>query len=180
MNITELFLQRAKTPSDINEHMPVLALLAAAYPHITEFGVRTGNSTISFLAGFSMSGRRGSVLASYDINQHSVPSVPLLGIDWRFTQADTAKLASIEDTNVLFVDTLHTYAQVKAELKHAKSVTNFIVFHDTVLFGENGENGEPGIQGAIGEFLANNPEWHVFTHYENNNGLLILRRGAVT
>src|SRR5262245_5381518 len=41
--------QACSTPSDINEHLPILSELAQRCDHVTEFGRRTGNSTIAFI-----------------------------------------------------------------------------------------------------------------------------------
>lgn len=169
----EFWLRRAQ-PSDINEHMDTLRSLAQRCEHITEFGVRTGNSTIALLMGLEKSS--GS-LYSYDINLPRLV-LPILphNVVWQFTQADTGALSSIRQTELLFIDTLHTTNQVAAELQHAHKVSRYIVFHDTVLFGDKGEQGQLGITHAIYSFLAGNPDWQVSAHYPNNNGLLVLAR----
>src|SRR5574343_715665 len=50
-DIEKLFEQRRATPSDINEHMDALRCYAMLCSSICEFGVRSGNSTVAFLAG---------------------------------------------------------------------------------------------------------------------------------
>jgi hypothetical protein len=175
MSILELFHARLRGEGaghlDIIEHLPLLHYLATCCWSVTEFGVRTGNSTIAFLAA-------GPRVTSYDINP---PSFDLGGISapWDFRQADTSKLEDIEPTDLLFLDSLHTYAQVKAELAHAHRARRFLVFHDTVLNGAQGERGEPGILPAIAEFCATHPEWEQFCHMPNCNGLLVLVRKGV-
>lgn len=155
---------------DILEHLCTLRLLARHCWHITEFGVRTGNSTIAFLAGMP----RNAKLVSYDINQPQfTPPEDAVG-RWTFTQADTGNLPTLQDTDMLFIDTLHTYDHVKRELRHANKVRQWLVFHDTVLFGTNGENNQPGINAAIREFQAANPDWLTYADCKHNNGLLIL------
>lgn len=182
LNIDGLFWDRVRGESgaghaDILEHMPLLRLLASQCEHVTEFGVRTGNSTIAFLAGLE---RRGGVLESYDIGPplfvlpREIPPVW-----WAFHQADTSRLEAIAPTDLLFVDTLHTYEQVRAELVHADKVRKYLVFHDTVLNGEHGEGGQPGILRAIGEFLESQQpagRWRVLCHMRNSNGLMVLER----
>lgn len=169
MTIQEIFDQRAATPSDINEHMPRLRELARECRHVTEFGVRTGNSAVAFIAGCDE-------LVSYDINP---TPLALTVAGWTFKQADTGRLDDIAETDLLFIDTLHTCAQVEAELKHAGRVRKYLVFHDTVLFGcweETTQGGPPGINHAIWQFLAANREWAVKEHHANNCGLLVLER----
>jgi hypothetical protein len=119
-----------------------------------------------------------SQLLSYDLNppQCGPLPVPERWLKWHFTQADTGKLPDIAPTDLLFIDTLHTAAQVEAELRHAHRVRRYLVFHDTVLFGEHGECGQPGIMPAIEAFRIAHPEWREFCHMRNCNGLLVLER----
>ena len=84
----------------------------------------------------------------------------------------------IEPTDLLFIDTLHNYSQLKKELElHAGNVKKYIIFHDTVTYGFVGESGDPkGIAFAINEFLNENPGWYVREQWMNNNGLLVVAR----
>lgn len=147
-----------------------------AFGHdIVEFGVRGGNSTASWLAGIPKS------LFCYDI---AVPVDLRLfqevaggcGVCFEFTQADTGTLESIPPCDILFIDTLHTGPHLTKELWHARNARKFVVIHDTIAFAVVGEGGEPGLSGAIDEFLLEHPEWRVFKHYENCNGLMILAK----
>lgn len=176
MNVEELYCARIVNRSDINEHMPRLRELASECTHVTEFGVRSGNSTIAFMAGLDKYPH--TQLESYDLNGPQFDPPELETLNWRFTQSDTSKLDQIDQTDMLFIDTLHDCAQVVAELKHGHKARKFIVFHDTVLFGcrEESTNGEPGINHAIWCFLAGNPWWRVKEHHANNCGLLVLER----
>jgi cephalosporin hydroxylase len=180
--INEWFDARRASPSDINEHMPLLRSLAAQCCHVTEFGTRSGNSTVAFLAGLDVSfleNKMPTVLESYDIAPAAVQP-PDCYTNWQFHLADTGKLERINATDMLFIDTLHDCAQVAAELKHAPRVGSWLVFHDTVLFGwrEESTNGLPGIMQAILEFMATKEgrKWRVWSHDVNNCGLLVLRR----
>ena len=165
--------------SDISEHLALLSVLATECAHITEFGVRTGHSTIAFLHGLSI--RRSGTLCSYDIEHHQVdlPELPV-GIAWRFNCANTGELCDLEPTDMLFIDTWHTCDHVAAELSHASIVHRYIVFHDTTTFAGNGQGdgGGMGICPAIFDFLASDEgsRWAVRTHCINNNGLLVLKR----
>lgn len=181
LNLDRLFWERVRCESgaghaDILQHMPLLRLLASQCDHVTEFGVRTGNSTVAFLAG--LAGRKG-VLHSYDIGPPLFVLPRALPVTWEFNEADTSQLPSIPFTDMLFLDTLHTYDQVRAELVHARQVLKYLVFHDTVLNGEHGEGGQPGILRAIGEFLESQQPaglWRVMCHMRNSNGLMVLER----
>lgn len=161
--------------SDINEHLPVLRQLAESVEHVTEMGVRTGVSTRAFLAG-------AKVLRSYDIYldaevQQLFDIANSLGHDAVYRQADVLTIG-IDETDLLFIDTLHNYAQLRSELaKHSGQVRRYIVLHDTETFGFKDELGlGPGLQQAIDEFLAANNSWRLRNKYTNNNGLTVLER----
>lgn len=180
--INEWFDARCASPSDISEHLPLLRSLAAQCCHVTEFGTRSGNSTVAFLAGLASAAEdldMPTILESYDINRADI-APPESAAKWIFHLADTGKLEKINATDMLFIDTLHDHAQVAAELKHAPRVGSWLVFHDTVLFGwrEESTNGLPGIMQAILEFLTTEEgrKWRVWAHDVNNCGLLVLRR----
>jgi hypothetical protein len=164
--------------SDIHAHLLRLAQLARECSHVTEFGVRSGMSTFSFLHGLSNKSR--ATLRSYDLGDpyNIFESVrPHVEIDWTFAHGSTLEAPVIEPTELLFIDTLHDYAQVKGELeRHGNQASKYIIFHDTVSFGINGETGGPGINLAIQEFMRDNEQWVLFEHYDNNNGLTILTR----
>jgi hypothetical protein len=140
--------------------------------------VRSGMSTFAFMHGLSNKSR--ATLRSYDLGDpyNLYASIrPHIEIDWTFAHGSTLDAPTIEPTDMLFVDTLHTYAQVKGELeKHGNQARKYIAFHDTVAFGVNGEDFGPGINLAIQEFMKDNEHWRVFEHHENNNGLTILAR----
>jgi hypothetical protein len=168
-------------PSDISEHLPTLSSYAKECEHITELGVRAVVSTWALASG------NPKVLRSYDI-QHPIHfsgqgsfedflvAVSETGIDFSFTQADDLQI-EIEETDLLFIDTWHVYDQLKKELElHGNKAKKYIIFHDTVTFGEHGEGGGVGLMPAINEFLESNPHWVVKEHFLNCNGLMVLFR----
>ena len=169
--IQNMFEDRVKRVSDINEHLCTLRDLANQCESVTEFGMREGNSTIAFLASTTKK------VISYDIQDYQFGHELGVSFPGRFTFIcqDTAKKFNIAPTDMLFIDTLHTYDQVKQELLKACQVRKFIAFHDTVLFGKDGEQGQEGINRAIEEFMADNKEWEIMADYKNNNGLLVLK-----
>jgi hypothetical protein len=177
-SVDELYERAAWTPGDIWEHVPTLMRLGRMVDHITEFGTRWGVSTAAFLKAAP---RR---LVAYDIARQ--PQVDELeaaaeeaGIDFEFKLEDVLT-AEIEATDLLFIDTLHTYDQLSAELcRHAGKVRTFLAFHDTVAFGEYGEvPGTIGLMPAIHEFFGDNPDWKLIDHWTNNNGFLLYMRRA--
>lgn len=183
-----LYKQACDTVSDINEHLPRLRELAAQCDHVTEMGMRGGQSTIALLAG------QPKTLVSWDLNPLAVISqrtADLLAVagDTVFQPrvGDTLQI-QIEPTDLLFIDTLHTAKQLKAELeRHADPIANtvrrYLVFHDTVSFGLKGEDGtEPGLRAAIRWFQRCHafPIWELVDDRQNCNGLVVLRNARHT
>ena len=170
------FRHLCNTPSDINEHLPVLRCYAEKVKHITEMGVRQGNSTIAFISGKPLK------IISYDIDDCCFAKELIFGCkplssEWIFIQSDVTQI-EIEQTELLFIDTYHTYKQLKTELElHSARVEKYLIFHDVVTYGEIGEDGTlPGLQQAVIEFLENNKMWEVKEYFPKNNGLLVLEK----
>jgi len=173
----EKFTELSKTPSDINEHLITLRYYADQCAHVTELGVRRGVSTWAFLS--SMAKR----VVSVDVNhpddfggslQELRNAALEAGIDFTFILADDLSI-ELEETDLLFIDALHTYGHLTRELLlHASKARKYIVFHDTVSYDKVGLDGGEGIGKAIHEFLGSNPQWKIKEAFENNNGLLIL------
>lgn len=184
--INENFIKAKKTPSDINEHIDTLYNLALECEHITEMGVRNVVSTWAFML------RNPKKLVGIDLHTNDNVLIAKEAYPkWEFIQADSTKI-EINPTEMLFIDTLHIYTQLKKELNiHAKNVSKYIVLHDTNTYGfvdeptdwqtpEIMENylveNKKGLQPAIIEFLNENKEWYLYKEYTNNNGLTILKR----
>lgn len=180
MNIDTYYKKLYETKSDINEHLPTLRQYAGEVNHVTEMGVRRGRSTLAFIYG------KPKKLVSYDIIEKFDKSTyenfaSGLDVDFVFIKADVLEI-EIEETDILFIDTLHRYTQLKQELKlHSGKVKKYIILHDTTTFGEVGEklNKMPedfGLTKAINEFLLDNHLWIIKETFTNNNGLTILER----
>ena len=170
-DITEFSFNYVKyTKSDINEHIPIMHKYANECNHITEFGVRTGVSTWAWLAS------RAKVIRCFDIeniNQNlkfHYESAKETQKDFTFTCVNTiAENLEIEQTDLLFIDTAHTYEQCSKELKmHGHKVNKYLMFHDTTLC--------PSLNQAIDEFLKENLNWKIKEVFTNNNGLTILEK----
>lgn len=179
--ILEMYNYHCNTPSDINENLYLLKEVAEQCEHVTEFGVRTVVSTWALLAAYPKK------LISYDILYHeNIEKAKKLSaienINFSYFIQDVIKQDfSIEETDFLFIDTKHTYKQLKHELaQHASKVRKFIGFHDIVTFGlvnEFNEKSEPaGLMSAITEFLETNKAWSIEHVKYNNNGMMILKK----
>lgn len=187
-DIESLYRRNCEQVSDINQHLPKLRELAEKCQHVTEFGTRGGVSTSAFLAA------QPDELHSYDIAAGGCCGKDLMGLRGRTVlkyhngpeKGDTIKIPAIPETDLLFIDTFHTAEQLRQELAiHSASVRKFIVLHDTVTYGPNGEghtaeNPVPGLSVALDEFLELASDYWVMTEqFENNNGLTVLSRKAV-
>ena len=174
MELHKLYNENCLTHSDINYHLPKLREIGEKVNHITEFGVRSGVSSVALLSS------QPHTLISYDINpfERFEELYSLKGdTNYQFIQKSVLEV-EIQETDFLFIDTLHTYDQLKQELElHSNRVRKFIAFHDTHLFGMNGElPNTQGLNKAIIEFLNNNTEWSIIYNTSENNGLLILEK----
>lgn len=78
--------------------------------------------------------------------------------------------------DLLYIDTYHSYTHLKAELAiHGSKVNKYLIFHDTHYFGEKHDyDGDLGLNPAIREFVANNPEWYYIHQVSYGNGCTVL------
>lgn len=158
---------KATHGSDMSAHMPLLMFLAKECNHITEFGTRECYSTSAFIASCK------GIVVSYDININNdiiILQNLELPCQWKFYQQSTIDPnLQIEQTDILLIDTDHTYVQVKEELKlHASRINKYIIFHDTYSF--------PEIVPAIIEFLNTNINWKIVYNVQFNHGLIIIEK----
>lgn len=181
LTIEELYAEKCFTPSDISPLMPVLRHYADECEVVVEFGIRHGFSSTAFLAS------KCKQLISYDLNMPEAMLPPETAAKWGIIQVDTSRLETgdIPVCDMLFIDTLHTQAQVREELRQHICVKKYIAFHDTVTFGLQDEGyagrdqrSQPGygVMGAVMEFLVDHPEWRVNYWTPKSNGLLILEK----
>jgi len=155
----------------VRYHLPTLKKYASECDIITEMGVDAVNTTWSFLSS------RPKKLTSIDIINTKAPEILTLaeelakkeGIDFKFILGDTTKI-EIEPTEFLYIDTLHTYPQLKKELElHPKNVSKYIAFHDTEMFTDMAK--------ALWEFLeTHSNDWEICYQTKQSCGLTIIKR----
>lgn len=178
-NFHQEYLERVHQGSDINEHLSWIYDGACSVTKTVELGIGWGNSTRAFIAALEQTGGEHT---SYEIEIKP-------GVEDLFKRARAANLNAnllVQSTleveiplcDLMLVDSHHTYHQVSNELRlHANRVSSYILFHDTVTFGDVGQDGSrPSINAAIEEFLKNNPEWVEIERRTNNNGMTLLER----
>ncbi|UCG08946.1 MAG: glycosyltransferase [Desulfobacterales bacterium] len=174
--LEQIYTQKCKTPSDINTHLPILRKYAEQCNHITEFGVRGVVSTWALLAA------KPQTLNSYDVKYH--PNIEKAkeiaaqnNIDFTFKTKNVLHL-EIKGTDLLFIDTYHTYDQLKKELcLHGNKARKYLIMHDTTIFGRRGADGmNKGLLDAIEEFISENHHWQIIEQTNDNIGLTIMQR----
>lgn len=171
--IEEKYQELCKIPSDIYQHLPTIKKYATGCDFIIELGVRKIVSTWALLAG------KPKQMLSVDIVHPREFGADIMevydatadeNIDFAFTEKSSLDI-NLPEHDLLFIDTLHTYDQLTAELnKHESKVKKYIIMHDT------GIPELPEMPQAVNDFLDKNPQWEIAEYFQNNNGLCILRR----
>lgn len=193
---------KCKIPCDINEHLPTLLKYAKRCDSITECGVCNIVSSYAFATG--LLGNPNGVFKMVDpYRSYNIDMFTFMcereGIKVKYFE-ESDLICPCEDTDLLFIDTWHVYAQLKRELEHWHShVKKYIILHDTTVdewYGEavrgnydiakqSRESGFPeneiakGLWPAIVEFLDTHPEWDIEERFTNNNGLTVLSRKGI-
>jgi len=184
-------------PSDINEHVKTLRMLAMKCSSVVEIGVRTMVSTWGILKGLSENPSGCSSYLGIDIDLPPSDTLNLAkkiaeenGISFSFLQANDMTV-DLEPTDMLFIDSLHTYCHLTYELeKFSPKVSQYIAMHDTswgniddpTYLGDYSEypaeydRTKRGLWQAIEDFLKRHPEWTLIERRFNNYGFTILKR----
>jgi len=187
--------------SDINEHLPTLRSLAIECSSVVEIGLRTMVSTWGILQGLADNPLTSRSYLGIDIERPASETLNLAqrlaegnGISFQFLQANDMDI-DIEQTDLLFIDSLHTYCHLTYELEtFSPKVNKYISMHDTTFSNETiddlgyiGDYSEyppeydrtkRGLWPAIVDFLERHPEWTLYQRYTNNYGFTILRRAS--
>lgn len=201
MSIESRYLRASATPSDINEHLPVLLEYTRKCSSVVECGVRDIVSSWAFAYGLlDVPGNQYTLVDPYKGGEMDsfLATCRLAGVNAEFVNQSDLECPLVK-TDLLFIDTWHVYGQLKRELdRWNASVSKFILLHDTTVDGEHGEtirvgwnaaqqsakSGIPvheitrGLWPAVTEFLTAHPEWTLERRLTNNNGLTILSRIA--
>ena len=185
---------------DIRDHLELLKDYASKCDHVTELGVRWVVSTWYFIAGKPKKLRSFDIthFSEYGVDENVLRQVSTNSdVDFEFIQEDVLTTNKIEETDLLFIDTIHNYKQLKMELHlHGNKARKYLIFHDVISFGEQDEEPTPinpdwseelkayhssledhsGINQAIVEFLLDNRHWCIDKLAVGSNGLMVLRR----
>jgi hypothetical protein len=183
--IKEYYDLELHNASDINEHLPTLMTYANQCESVVEMGVRSIVSTWAFLNSTtkkltSIDVKNPTSFPNHTKTPNSTDLVKSLasekGMEFEFILSSTLDI-EIEETDLLFIDTYHTYGQLSKELeKHSSKAKKFIILHDTEKFGTKGEDGGEGLNKAVRELIERDSNWVFDKVYKNNNGLTVLKR----
>lgn len=204
--IKETYEILCSTPSDINEHLPMLFRYAQECDSIFETGVRGCISSWALVYGL-LTGKKSTnpkFMLLNDIDECNIKDLVYSSLNedikLNYIWKNNLDVEFNKKYDLTFIDTWHVYGQLKRELEKLSKVTNkYIIMHDTTVdewYGETVrmgfnaveqslETGFPleeinkGLWPAIEEFLQNNHEWYLHERYTNNNGLTILKKITV-
>jgi hypothetical protein len=199
--IEEKYNSLCHSPSDINEHLPVLCKYAKECVSVIECGVRGCVSSWALVYGLLNNNKETRKILlndkfDCDINEllTETKNVPI-EVNYQWISDLDLQLESNYD--MVFIDTWHVYGHLKRELAKFGPLTNkYIIMHDTTIDEIDGETIRcgwdankqseetgytveeirTGLGKAITEFLENNTEWELIEKLTNNNGLTVLKR----
>lgn len=201
MELKRLYEHWCSHSSDIVEHVPVLHRLAKECSSVTEIGLRDMTSSWGIFQGLAENSAAKKSYVGIDIANPPAQTLDLAqrlvraqGISFRFWQANDMEIM-IDPTDLLFIDSLHTYCHLTYELeKFSPKVRKYIAMHDTSEpWGELDDNQyhgdfseypahidktKRGLWAAVEDFLKMHPEWVLQERRLNNHGFTILKRVA--
>jgi hypothetical protein len=196
-NLEHLYRNAYSKPADINEHVQTLEKYASQVSSITEIGLRGMVSTWGLLHGLARSSAPQKSYLGIDIVSPLKSTLnlgksiaELEGISFSFWEKDDMQV-KLPQTDLLFIDSLHTYAHLTFELNtFSSSVNHYILLHDTSEpWGTSDEAktdyskypsyvdvSKRGLWSAVEDFLVDHPEWSVRERHTYNHGMTVLER----
>jgi predicted O-methyltransferase YrrM len=176
VSVRDAYLDRLYRYSDIRDHLPFLREQAAVRdkPQIAELGTRTGNSTLAFLDGASVTGGHVWSVDIEDILQYPDGMKPWAGLpSWTFVHGDSldpeVQASLPQELDILFNDASHEYLPTLEECRRYVPMIKpggLALFHDTklLLWSENGitwsgssdknKNETPPVRRALDDYCA--------------------------
>jgi len=189
----------AATPSDIYEHLPILRKLSSECSSVVEIGLRSMVSTWGVLQGLAESSSKTKIYLGIDLFSPAPEKLWMAKklaegnqIQFNFVEENSMH-AEIKNADLLFIDSLHTYAHLSYELeRYSGKINKYIAMHDTSepwgdtddsqYFGNYSEypkgidRSKRGLWLAVVDFLSRHPEWKLEARHLNNHGFTILKR----
>jgi hypothetical protein len=199
--IEEKYNSLCHSPSDINEHLPILYKYAKECETIIECGVRNCVSSWALVFGLINNNKETKKILLNDKYECDISELlnntKDLSININYEWKNDLDLYLIDNYDMVFIDTWHVYGQLKRELnKFGPIINKYIIMHDTTIdeidgetircgwsaYKQSQETGYTideincGLGKAITEFLEINTDWKLIEKLTNNNGLTILER----
>lgn len=142
--------------------------MARGCDEILELGVFTGLSTTAFLLAKPKRLVAVDITGDYfAIRPELERSARALGVDFEFRIADDLTMEPVA-SDLLFIDTTHTYDQTMAELdRYGPLARKRIVLHDM---------NSAGVFQAVFQWLWNNKAFHVVHHDSRGCGAVVIDR----
>ena len=193
--IDEKYHYLGNVTSDIAHFFPTIAKYSRKCDSVLELGVRWVVGTWAFLYGLREENKDYHIPKTYlgvdldplenwdaNVENQLIEGSKQRNIDFSFQIADVLSpefYNSIPNFDLVFLDTDHSYDQVKQELEiYHQKCNKYIMLHDTIAFRHGGawENDEKGIWPAIMEFINTHPEWEIWETNPEHPGLTILKK----
>ena len=135
MQIEEKYISLCNSPSDINEHLPILCNYAKECESIIECGVRDCVSSWALVNGLLNNGREQRKILlndefECDINE-LLTKTKYLPIEVNYQWINDLNLELTHNYDMVFIDTWHIYGHLKRELSKFCSV---IKQHHSMLY----------------------------------------------
>ena len=118
--IQRIYHKKVQEVSDIHEHLPTLREISRSCGSICEMGVRRCVSSWAFLAGLDESSMLKKELLCVDIAPADTSELArwagrlMPPVRVTMLVADSRKIVLPHEFDLLFIDTLHVYGQLKA------------------------------------------------------------------
>lgn len=165
-------IMQCEDESSVSMHMPLFEELASKATVLIELGVGLGHgSARAFTRGMKRNPAEDKIYISVDFDRNNpepdfAPDVEC----WHMVYGRTEDLATVEEVyrildltgagcpDIVYIDTHHTYDQMKAELVAWSPLAGPQTvwwFHDTFMFGDPNTD----MVRAIEEFCVANPNW---------------------
>ena len=145
-------MEKCAIRSDINEHLPYLFKYAKDCESIIEMGTREGVSV--YALAYANPKKLISIdIAPFEGSEYLKELCSQQGTEYEHLVGSSLNL-EIPEVDFIFIDTEHSYLQLKYELKkHGNKAKKYLAFHDTVIFGfrDSSGYGDQGLRYEEGE-----------------------------
>ena len=138
------------TPSDINEHLPIIKKLGEECSSIFETGVRGVISSYALLYGLTNNYNINKKILLNDLVECNISEFLEIAhpydISINYIWKNNLEIEFDKDDtyDLTLIDTWHIYGQLKRELEKFSKITNkYIIMHDTEIDGKHGETKRP-------------------------------------